>query len=29
VQPARGFGKHPHREMEIVTYIVEGLNPKV
>ncbi|KAJ1476572.1 RmlC-like cupin domain-containing protein [Baffinella frigidus] len=24
VQPARGFGKHPHREMEIVTYIVEG-----
>jgi redox-sensitive bicupin YhaK (pirin superfamily) len=24
VQPARGFGKHPHREMEIVTYVVEG-----
>lgn len=24
MQPARGFGKHPHREMEIVTYIVEG-----
>mmetsp|Transcript_17596 Transcript_17596/g.44463 ORF Transcript_17596/g.44463 Transcript_17596/m.44463 type:complete len:273 (+) Transcript_17596:225-1043(+) len=24
VQPARGFGAHPHREMEIVTYIVNG-----
>lgn len=24
VQPSRGFGTHPHREMEIVTYIVEG-----
>lgn len=24
VQPARGFGTHPHRDMEIVTYIVEG-----
>eukprot|EP01006_Ploeotia_vitrea_P021757 TRINITY_DN54183_c0_g1_i1.p1 TRINITY_DN54183_c0_g1~~TRINITY_DN54183_c0_g1_i1.p1 ORF type:complete len:264 (+),score=34.51 TRINITY_DN54183_c0_g1_i1:129-920(+) len=24
VQPERGFGTHPHREMEIVTYIVEG-----
>jgi len=24
VQPARGFGTHPHREMEIVTYVVEG-----
>ena len=24
VQPARGFGAHPHREMEIVTYVVEG-----
>ena len=24
VQPARGFGEHPHRDMEIVTYIVEG-----
>mmetsp|Transcript_31947 Transcript_31947/g.77920 ORF Transcript_31947/g.77920 Transcript_31947/m.77920 type:complete len:274 (-) Transcript_31947:15-836(-) len=24
VQPARGFGTHPHRNMEIVTYIVSG-----
>eukprot|EP00288_Rhodomonas_lens_P017996 CAMPEP_0177701308 /NCGR_PEP_ID=MMETSP0484_2-20121128/6545_1 /TAXON_ID=354590 /ORGANISM="Rhodomonas lens, Strain RHODO" /LENGTH=264 /DNA_ID=CAMNT_0019212539 /DNA_START=175 /DNA_END=966 /DNA_ORIENTATION=- len=24
VQPARGFGEHPHREMEICTYVVEG-----
>jgi quercetin 2,3-dioxygenase len=24
VQPARGFGTHPHREMEICTYVVEG-----
>lgn len=24
VQPARGFGQHPHRDMEICTYIVEG-----
>lgn len=24
VQPNRGFGMHPHRDMEIVTYIVEG-----
>lgn len=24
VQPNRGFGEHPHREMEICTYIVEG-----
>lgn len=24
VQPARGFGTHPHRDMEIVTYILEG-----
>lgn len=24
VQPKRGFGEHPHRNMEIITYIVEG-----
>jgi len=24
VQPDRGFGEHPHRDMEIVTYIVDG-----
>ena len=24
VQPNRGFGTHPHREMEICTYVVEG-----
>lgn len=24
VQPHRGFGEHPHRDMEIITYIVEG-----
>jgi len=24
VQPARGFGTHPHRDMEICTYIVRG-----
>ena len=24
VQPARGFGKHSHADMEIVTYILEG-----
>jgi len=24
VQPSRGFGAHPHRNAEIVTYIVEG-----
>jgi len=24
VQPKRGFGAHPHRNMEIITYIVEG-----
>ena len=24
IQPAKGFGFHPHRDMEIVTYVVEG-----
>eukprot|EP00747_Dinoflagellata_sp_TGD_P181566 gnl/TRDRNA2_/TRDRNA2_35445_c0_seq1.p1 gnl/TRDRNA2_/TRDRNA2_35445_c0~~gnl/TRDRNA2_/TRDRNA2_35445_c0_seq1.p1 ORF type:complete len:296 (-),score=47.03 gnl/TRDRNA2_/TRDRNA2_35445_c0_seq1:124-1011(-) len=24
VQPKRGFGTHPHRDMEIITYIVDG-----
>ena len=24
VQPSQGFGMHPHRSMEIVTYILEG-----
>ena len=24
VQPARGFGQHPHQNMEICTYIVSG-----
>mmetsp|Transcript_56454 Transcript_56454/g.134542 ORF Transcript_56454/g.134542 Transcript_56454/m.134542 type:complete len:277 (+) Transcript_56454:118-948(+) len=24
VQPARGFGTHPHRDMEIITFVVEG-----
>ena len=24
VAPARGFGTHPHQDMEIVTYVLEG-----
>jgi redox-sensitive bicupin YhaK (pirin superfamily) len=24
VQPGQGFGTHPHRDMEIITYILEG-----
>lgn len=24
VQPSRGFGTHPHRDMEICTYVVDG-----
>eukprot|EP01039_Chlorochromonas_danica_P009187 gene9187-10146_t len=24
VQPNRGFGRHPHRDMEICTYVVQG-----
>ena len=24
VAPGRGFGAHPHRDMEIITYVLEG-----
>src|SRR5262245_44819774 len=24
VAPGRGFGKHPHRDMEIITYVLDG-----
>ncbi|MEK7204320.1 MAG: pirin family protein, partial [candidate division NC10 bacterium] len=24
IRPGQGFGSHPHRDMEIVTYVLEG-----
>ena len=24
IQPGQGFGTHPHRDMEIVTFVLEG-----
>lgn len=24
IQPGKGFGRHPHKNMEIITYVVEG-----